>query len=120
MLSAKAAVVLAVRRHGLEPHDGAFADFRDSTGLRAEAEQSRGLGFSAKHAIHPEQLPILAEVFTPTEGELARAREIVRTFERSASEGSAAVQLDGRMIDTPVAARARRLLEAAGDEVTLR
>jgi citrate lyase beta subunit len=120
VLSAKAALVLAARRHGLEPHDGAFPDFKDGTGLRAEAEESRALGFSAKHAIHPAQLPILADVFTPSEGELARAREIVMAFERSESEGSAAVQLDGRMIDTPVAARARRLLEAAGDEATLR
>lgn len=120
VLNAKAAVVLAARRHGLEPHDGAFPDFKDDTGLRAEAEQSRALGFSAKHAIHPAQLPILAEVFTPSEGELARAREIVGAFERSETEGSAAVQLDGRMVDTPVAARARQLLESAGDEATLR
>ena len=120
VLSAKAAVVLAARRHGLEPHDGVFPDFRDTRGLRAEAEESRALGFSAKHAIHPAQLPILADVFTPSEAELARAREIVTAFERSVSEGSAAVQLDGRMIDTPVAARARRLLEAAGDEATRR
>jgi citrate lyase beta subunit len=120
VLSAKAAVVLAARRHGLEPHDGAFPNFKDSTGLRADAEQARALGFSAKHAIHPAQLPILADVFTPSAGELARAREIVTAFERSGSEGSAAVQLDGRMVDTPVAERARRLLEAAGDEATLR
>jgi citrate lyase beta subunit len=116
VLNAKAAVVLAARRHGLEPHDGAFADFKDDAGLRAEAEQARALGFSAKHAIHPAQLPILADVFTPSEGELARARETVAAFESSQAEGGAAVQLDGRMIDTPVAARARRLLEAAGEE----
>jgi citrate lyase subunit beta/citryl-CoA lyase len=120
VLSAKAAIVVAARRHGLEPHDGAFPDFRDTAGLRAEAAQARALGFSAKRAIHPAQLPILAEVFMPTERELARAREIVTTFDRSVSEGSAAVQLDGRMIDTPVAARARRLLDAAGEQATPR
>ena len=116
MLSAKAAVVLAARGHSLEPHDDVYPDFKDDAGLRAEAEQSRLLGFSGKHAIHPAQLPILADVFAPSERELARAREIVATYERAVSEGSAAVQLDGRMIDTPVAARARRLLEAAGNE----
>jgi citrate lyase beta subunit len=120
VLSAKAAVVLAARRYGLEPHDGAFPDFKDTTGLRAEAEQSRALGFSAKHAIHPAQLPTLADVFTPSEAELSRARETIMAFERGESEGSAAVQVDGRMVDTPVAARARALLEAAGDEAALR
>ena len=116
VLTAKVSVVLAARRHGLKPHDGAFPDFRDRTGLRAEAEQSRALGFSGKHAIHPSQLPILSDVFTPTEDAVARSREIVAAFEQSATEGSAATQLDGRLIDAPVAAGARRLLEVAGDE----
>ncbi len=114
VVGAKVAVVMASRAAGLEPpHDGVFPDFRDLGGLRREAEQARRLGFYGKHAIHPDQVAVIKEVFTPNAAELSRAREIVDAFDRSEMSGVAAIQLDGILIDYPVAERARRLLRLA-------
>jgi citrate lyase beta subunit len=114
VINAKVTLVLASRQFGLEPpHDGVFPDFRDLAGLRAEAEQSKGLGMDGKHAIHPDQLPVIAEVFTPSESEIARARDIVAQFEHSERDGVAAIHIDGHFIDYPVAARARQILQRA-------
>jgi citrate lyase subunit beta/citryl-CoA lyase len=112
LLHAKVELVLASRLAGLDPpHDGVYPDFRDPEGLRAEAEQARRLGFWGKHAIHPDQVSVIAGVFIPSEQEVAQARRIVEAFEWSERQGVAAIQIDGRLIDYPVAERARRLLE---------
>jgi len=114
VISAKVEVVMASRLAGLEPpHDGVFPDFRDPEGLRREAEQARRLGFYGKHSIHPDQLGVIKEVFTPSANELARAREIVDAFDHSERSGIAAIHLEGLLIDYPVAERARRLLQLA-------
>ena len=116
VIAAKVAVVMASRLAGLEPpHDGVFPDFRDIEGLRTEAEQARRLGFYGKHAIHPGQVAVITDVFTPSQREVSRARQIVEAFDRSERAGIAAIQLDGVLIDYPVAERARRLLELAGE-----
>jgi citrate lyase subunit beta/citryl-CoA lyase len=105
---------MASRLAGLEPpHDGVFPDFRDPEGLRREAVQARRLGFYGKHAIHPDQVPVIKEVFTPSAEEIARARKIVDAFDRSERSGVAAIHLEGLLIDYPVAERARRLLQLA-------
>lgn len=114
VISAKVEVVMASRFAGLEPpHDGAFPNFRDLDGLRAEAEQARRLGFYGKHSIHPAQVRVISDVFTPTDREVARAHEVVEAFDRSERDGKAAIQLEGTLIDYPVAERARRLLTLA-------
>jgi len=114
VVNAKATLVLASRRAGLEPpHDGVHADFRDLVALRIEAEQARALGLSGKHAIHPGQIPVIREVFVPDADELARARKIVDAFDRDERRGVANVPVDGKLVDYPVAERARRLLAAA-------
>ena len=115
IVNAKATLVLASRRAGLEPpHDGVHADFRDLDALRAEAEQARALGFVGKHAIHPAQIPVIRDVFVPAPEVLARARELLDAFERDERRGVANVPFDGRLVDYPVAESARRLLAAAG------
>ena len=115
VVNAKAALVLASRRAGLEPpHDGVHASFRDLDALRAEAAEARALGFVGKHAIHPAQIPVIREVFVPAPDELARAQELVDAFERDERRGVANVPVDGKLVDYPVAERARRLLAAAG------
>jgi citrate lyase beta subunit len=110
LVHARAAVVLAARRHGLEAHDGAYGDFGDPQGLRAEAQHARSLGFVGKHAIHPAQVRIIDEVFAPTPAQIARSREIIAAF---GPGGHGAGALDGTMIDAPVVARARQILGAA-------
>ena len=93
---------------GVAPIDSVFTNFRDLEGLRAEALAARRDGFSAKMAIHPAQIPIINEVFTPTPEALARARAILAAF--NAAPGAGVVALDGEMLDRPHQLRAERIL----------
>jgi citrate lyase subunit beta/citryl-CoA lyase len=105
-------LVVVSRAAGLEPPiDSVWPRLDDEAGLREQATFARSLGFFGKSAIHPRQLPVLHEVFTPSERELGWAREVVAAFEAA---GGAALQLPGgEFVDLPVAQRARRLLELA-------
>jgi citrate lyase subunit beta / citryl-CoA lyase len=114
ILAAKVEVVFASRRAGLEPpHDGVFPNFRAPEGLRAEAAQARALGFHGKHAIHPAQVEVIHDVFTPDAGALAAAAAVLDAYDRGLEEGIGGVHIDGRFIDQPVAEHARRVLAAA-------
>jgi citrate lyase subunit beta/citryl-CoA lyase len=106
-------LVVISRAAGLDPPiDSVYPHLDDGAGLREQAEFARSLGFFGKSAIHPRQLPTLHAVFTPTEEDLAWAREVVDGFARSRGE---ALQLpSGEFVDVPVAERARRLLQVAG------
>lgn len=111
LIQAKVALVHASRRFGLEPpHDGASAELRDLERLRLEAEGARALGFGGKHAIHPAQLPVIEAAFRPTQAQLDWARRVVEAFEEHERRGVGAFELDGRMVDAPVAERARQIL----------
>jgi citrate lyase subunit beta/citryl-CoA lyase len=105
-------LVVASRAAGIEPPiDSVYAQLDDETRLREQAAFARSLGFFGKSAIHPRQLPVLHEVFTPTEQELAWAREVLTAFHTA---GGAALQLpSGEFVDVAVADRARRLLQLA-------
>jgi citrate lyase subunit beta/citryl-CoA lyase len=111
-LLARSHLVLASRAAGIEPpSDGVWVRYRDLDGLRREARWARRLGFFGKSAIHPDQVPVINEVFSPSADELDWARRVVAAFEAS---GGAATRLDdGEMIDVPVAERARRMLARA-------
>ncbi|MEM7278958.1 MAG: CoA ester lyase [Pseudomonadota bacterium] len=91
--------------------DTLCADFSDDLALRSSCQQARRDGFAGKLAIHPRQVPIINECFTPSETELARAKAIVELFE--ANPGQAALSLDGQMVDIPHLRQAQRLLERA-------
>jgi citrate lyase subunit beta/citryl-CoA lyase len=112
LLYARSHIVAASRAAGLAPPiDSVYAHVADDDGLRAQAEHARALGFFGKSAIHPRQLPVLHEVFTPNEDELAWAHEVIDAF---TAAGGEALQLDsGEFVDAPVAARARRVLALA-------
>lgn len=97
---------------GYQPVDGVYLDFRDEDGLRRESERARKEGFSGKMAIHPAQVAVINECFTPSEEEIAHARRVVQAFEDS--DGAGTVGLDGKMLDIPHLKQARRLLAAAG------
>lgn len=96
---------------GFQPVDGVFLDFRDQEGLRRESEWARREGFSGKMAIHPAQVAVINECFTPSEEEIAHARRVVQAFEDS--DGAGTVGLDGKMLDIPHLKQARRLLAGA-------
>lgn len=112
-LYARSHLVAASRAAGIEPPiDSVYARLDDAAGLREQAQFARSLGFFGKSAIHPRQLPIIHEAFTPTADELAWADAVVEAFDRGGGE---AIRLaDGEFVDLPVAERARRVLEQAG------
>lgn len=92
-------MVAACRAYGLRPIDGPFGDFNDPAGFRAAARRAAALGCEGKWAIHPSQVALANEVFTPTEKEVTRAWRILESMEQAAKEGKGAVSLDGRLID---------------------
>jgi len=111
-LYARSHLVLASRAAGIEPPiDSVFPLLQDDDGLREQAQFARSLGFFGKSAIHPRQLRTLHQVFTPTEIEIAWAREVVAGFD--AADGGGFALPTGEFVDLPVADRARRLLEIA-------
>jgi citrate lyase subunit beta/citryl-CoA lyase len=113
--SARFAVALASRAAGLPgPVDTAFIDIADPERLRRSSAQARRMGYAGKSCIHPSQLAIVTEVFSPSAEEIARARRIVAAFEAAEADGVAALKVDGAMIDYPVVIRARRVLAHAG------
>ena len=91
--------------------DTVYVDFRNADGLRRETEAARRDGFTAKMAIHPAQVRVINEVFTPTAAAIAKAQAIVKAF--AAEPGAGVVGIDGVMYDRPHLERARRLLARA-------
>jgi citrate lyase subunit beta / citryl-CoA lyase len=114
MAHARASIAVASRAAGLEPPlDTVFVDLRDGEGFTASARRALAAGFQGKMCIHPDQVSLANAVFTPSEAEVARAREIVTAFAAAEAAGSASIQLDGQFIDYPVVERARRILATA-------
>jgi citrate lyase subunit beta/citryl-CoA lyase len=70
-----------------------------------------GFGFQGKMCIHPDQIPVVNRVFTPTDAEIAAAERVAAAFATAEAEGSAAIQLDGKFIDYPIVYRAQRVLQ---------
>jgi len=103
-------IVLASRVANLPaPVDGVTTALDDATRIEAEARRARSLGFGGKLCIHPRQVAIVNEAFSPSAADLAWAQRVV---DAAAASGGAAVAVDGKMVDAPVLARARRLLAA--------
>lgn len=103
--------LLAAAAMRVIPVDAVYTNFRDPVGLRAEAERARRDGFMAKAAIHPDQIPIINEVFQVSSTELDHARRVVAAFEAAPQSGSVAI--DGRMYDRPHYVAACRLMKVA-------
>jgi citrate lyase subunit beta/citryl-CoA lyase len=111
---ARARLVHASRLAGIEPPvDTVVIQIRDAERFLISARNGRRMGFRAKLLIHPDQVALCHDVFTPGEAEIARARAIVAAFEAAEAAGSAAVQLEGEFIDYPVVYKAQRVLALA-------
>ena len=113
LLYARQAVVTACAANDLQAIDIVFIDFKDPEGLRVEAEQGAGFGFSGKQIIHPNQVAPVQEAFTPSDAAIEYAKRIVESFEASQKEGKGAYALDGKMIDMPLLKNAQRVLDRA-------
>lgn len=92
-------MVVAARAYGLRPIDGPFGDFSDPEGYRAGARRAAALGAEGKWAIHPSQIELANEVFSPPRDEVDRARRIIEALAEAAAQGKGAAAVDGKMID---------------------
>jgi malyl-CoA/(S)-citramalyl-CoA lyase len=106
-------MMVACRAYGLRPIDGPFGDFSDPDGYLAAAKRAAVLGFEGKWAIHPSQVDLANQVFTPSEAEVTKAKRIVEAMKQAAKEGKGAVSLDGRLIDIASIRQAQALLDKA-------
>lgn len=96
---AQTAIVAACRTHGVLPVDGPFGDFSDDAGFLAQARRSATLGMVGKWAIHPKQIALANEVFTPSEDQINEAREILAAMEQAKKDGAGAAVYKGRLVD---------------------
>ena len=109
---ARAVIATASRAAGIEaPLDTVWVDLTDPEGLEASAHTALAYGFQGKMCIHPDQIAIVNRVFTPTDAEIAFAERVCTAFAQAESEGSAAIQLDGKFIDYPIVYRAQRTMQ---------
>ncbi len=113
MHSIRLSVRLAAAEAGVPVYDSAFSDIKNLEGFRADAEAARRLGFAGKSCIHPSQIAIANEVFSPGAEEIADAEKIVAAAAEAEQRGVGVFVLDGQMIDKPVLSQARAVVGLA-------
>ncbi|MDE0153542.1 MAG: CoA ester lyase [Gammaproteobacteria bacterium] len=106
-------MTVACRAYGLRAIDGPFGDFKDPDAYRAAARRAAALGIEGKWAIHPSQIELANEIFSPPEAEVDRARRILKELEIAAAEGRGAAAVDGKMIDAASARMAENVVRLA-------
>ena len=110
---ARIMTLLAATAAGVQPLDTVFVDIRDSAGLRRECVEGAWMGFTGKITIHPNQVGVVNEVFTPSAEEVAESQELLAAFEENQKAGKMAFSFKGQMVDVPHLTRARTILERA-------
>lgn len=114
---ARSMIVHAARAAGIAALDTVFSDVNDEENLRREVELIKQLGFDGKSVINPRQIPVVNEVFKPTDKEIAHAIDVMNAIEEAEAKGSGVIAVNGKMVDKPIVERAERTLllaEAAG------
>ncbi|MGO4812901.1 CoA ester lyase [Cupriavidus sp. 2MCAB6] len=106
-------LTIAARAHRLDAVDGPFADFRSPDAFREEARRAMILGMVGKWAIHPSQVELAQDVFSPAAADVARARDMIRAYDEALSQGLGAVQYGGKMIDVASVRIVRNLVQRA-------
>jgi citrate lyase subunit beta/citryl-CoA lyase len=106
-------MTVACRAYGLRPIDGPFGDIKDPEGYIAGARRAAALGCEGKWAIHPSQIALANEVFTPPEAEVNKAKRILEALKEAAAQGKGAAALDGRLIDAASERMANNVVRAA-------
>jgi citrate lyase subunit beta / citryl-CoA lyase len=113
LLPYRSECVVASRAAGIDPPiDTVWTDLLDPEGFTNSARQIRSLGFQGKLCIHPDQVPIVNVILSPSAEQIDWSRKVVAAFEAAEAAGSASIQLEGKFIDYPIVHRARRLLKA--------
>lgn len=113
MSAARTHVSLAAKAAGIQAIDTAFAEIRDSAGMRRQSSEARDMGFTGKFTIHPDQVAIVNGVFSPSTDEIAVARRVVDAFRNAERQGIAAITVDDKLVDYPIAQRSEQILERA-------
>ncbi len=106
-------VVSAARAYGVDPIDRVYFDIKNIEGFRRECVEAKSLGFVGKQVIHPSQIPIANEVFSPSKEEIEWARRVVEAYEKAVREGRGAISLDGQLVDHVHYRLAKRVLDFA-------
>merc|ERR1719313_2491063 len=106
-------IVVAARANGLRPIDGPFGDIKDPDAYRAQCNRAAALGFDGKWAIHPSQVALANEVFSPGDAEVDRARRVLEAMDKAQREGLGAVSLDGKLVDIASIKQAEAIVKKA-------
>jgi len=110
---ARGQIALAAAAAGAEAIDAVFTDLNDAEGLRRDCQRARAVGFRGKMAIHPKQVGVINEAFTPSAADVDRARRVIDVYEAARASGEGVTTMDGRMVELPVVERARRTIALA-------
>lgn len=110
---ARTRLVVAARAAGVEVYDTPFTDVNDDEGIRADAALAKALGFTGKASISPRHVEVINEVFSPTQGEVDYAYEVMDAIALAKEQGKGAIALHGKMIDAPIVARAEQTIAMA-------
>ena len=113
ILFPRSQVAIAAKAAGVLALDTPFFGFRDPDSLKINSELSKSVGFKGKFAIHPLQVEIINECFSPTKKEIDHALEVIRVFEEAAAKGRGSTSLEGQVVDVPVVKRAEALIHQA-------
>ena len=115
ILYARGRLVCAARAAGIEAYDTPFTDVEDMEGLRRDARFAKGLGYTGKAVINPRHVEDVNCIFSPSDKEIRYAREVFGAIREAKRQGKGAISLRGKMIDAPIAQRAKLVLEAASE-----
>lgn len=106
-------LVIAAKAAGVQALDTVFSDLKDEEGLRRDTREIKEMGFDGRAAVHPAQIEIIHDVFTPSEEEVQHAVNVIRAAEKARREGSGVAVLKGKMIDRPIIQRAEKIIRIA-------
>lgn len=113
LIFARSMILHAAREAGIAAIDTVYSDVDNEEGLRAEVEHIKQLGFDGKSVINPRQIPVVNDIYAPTDEEIQNAKEVIWAIEEAESKGSGVIALDGQMIDKPIVERAERVIAMA-------
>lgn len=113
LLTARSQIILAARAAGIYALDTVFSDINNTEGFIKEVKHIKQLGFDGKSVIHPNQIEPVHKIYTPSEKEIKKSIRVLEAIEEAESKGSGVISLDGKMVDTPIVERARRVIALA-------
>ena len=114
LLYPRSRLVVAATAYGVQALDTIYPDIQDVKGLEEETSQIMAMGFHGKGAIHPSQIEVIHQCFTPTEEEIEEAQAILEAVSEAKAKGLGSASLHGKMIDLPVEKKARTILQRSG------